>query len=91
MKRGKSMAEKLGPLGRGIRRTGAASFYHNGDGAGFVWRWWHPLSWVLAPLFFLLHCGACGVPDAWRYRHETGLRMDPWFIKNPSHLEWDQQ
>lgn len=83
------MDTKLAPIGRLIRSTGAARFYHDGDGAGFVWRWWHPLTWVLAPLGLVAMCAITGVPEAWRYRHDIGLGMKPWFKDNPDRLEWE--
>lgn len=89
VKRGKSMSEKLSPIGRLIRLCGAARFYHNGDGAGFVWRWWHPLSWVGAPLLLLLLCVTEGAPSAWRWRQDVGLRLEPWFVLHPEKLEWE--
>lgn len=83
------MREKITPVGAFIRASKAGRFYHNGDGAGFVWRWWHPLSWVGAPLMFLALCIAEGVPCAWRWRQDAGLRLSPWFVMNPERLEWE--
>jgi len=83
------MNDKLAPVGRLIRAVGAARFYHDGDAAGFVWRWWHPLSWVCAPLMFLALCVADGVPSAWKWREDAGLRMSRWFTLHPEKLEWE--
>lgn len=88
MKQGKSMHDKLTPIGKIIYMVRVARFYHNGDGAGFIWRWWHPLSWILAPIGFIVACVIVGVPEAWRNRHEFGFCMDPWFVRNPDKLEW---
>lgn len=88
-KRNKRMRDKLAPLGVIIWLTGAARFYHDGDGAGFVWRWWHPLAWLSAPIFFMLFCAASGVPSAWLNRHEAGFCVSPWFRENPSRLDWE--
>ncbi|GHC61731.1 hypothetical protein [Limoniibacter endophyticus] len=85
----KPMRDKLKMVGRVIRASGAARFYHDGDGAGFVWRWWSPVAWVLAPLSFIVACLAIGIPDAWRDRHDFGFGMKPWFIQNPDRLFWD--
>lgn len=89
-KRGKPMREKVSPIGRAIGLLRAARFYHNGDGASFVWRWWHPVSWMLAPLMFLLHCVSEGVPNAWRWREDSGIRLSPWFVLHPEKIEWEQ-
>lgn len=88
-KRGVRMIDKLSPFGRLLWSSGAARFYHNGDGAGFVWRWWHPLAWVCAPLFFVTLCLVDGVPGAWRWRQDAGLRLAPWFVIHPDRLEWE--
>lgn len=80
---------KLTPIGKALRASRAARFYHNGDGAGFVWRWWHPVTWVFAPLTFIVACFLEGAPAAWQNRHEVGFGMDPWFRDHPERLEWD--
>lgn len=78
----------LTALGRLIRMLGAARFYRDGSGAGFVWRWWHPLAWVIAPLSFVASVAVAGFPDTWRYRHEIGIGMKPWFKERPEDLRW---
>lgn len=83
------MWDKLTPVGRAIYMTRSGRFYHDGCGGGFVWRWWHPLSWILAPILFLILCLMVGVPEAWLDRHEIGLRMKPWFVTHPDRLEWE--
>jgi len=88
--RGVPMRQKVKFTAKALAAIGAARFYHNGDGAGFVWRWWHPASWVLAPLAFVVSCIIQGAPDAWDSRHDIGFGMNPWFIANPDKLEWEQ-
>ena len=88
-KRNVPIKDKLAPVGRLIRATGAARFYHDGDGAGFVWRAWHPLAWVGAPLLLVVHCIVAGVPDTIRNRHDVGVGMKPWFRDHPERLEWE--
>lgn len=79
---------RMTPFGRFVRFTRAARFYRNGDGAGLLWHWWHPLAWVAAPLLFAASVGLAGAPETWRNRHELGLRMNPWFVEHPERLEW---
>lgn len=74
-KRDRTIEEKLKPLGLLIRRTGAAKFFHNGDGTGFLWRWWHPLAWVMVPLLIVLQVLIEGIPEMWRSRSDLGLRL----------------
>lgn len=87
-KRGRTIDDKLTPLGRIVRRSRAARWYHDGDGAGFVWRWWHPITWIAAPSLLLASGLIYGFPEAWRSRHEVGLGMKPWFLQNPDRLTW---
>ena len=85
----KEKVKRTGWLGKIIRLSGAARFYHDGDSAGFVWRWWHPFTWVLAPFTFTYMVLAVGVPEAIRYRHEGGFGMKPYFLHNPEKLIWE--
>lgn len=78
----------LTPAGHLIRMLGAARFYRNGSGAGFVWRWWHPMTWVFAPSSFIASVIISGFPETWRYRHEIGIGMNPWFKERPDELKW---
>lgn len=83
------MGSKLKGFGRFIRTVRAARFYHNGDGAGLVWNWWHPLAWLFAPLSVIISIVAIGAPETWRYRHDIGIGMNPYFKKHPERLVWD--
>lgn len=65
-----------------------AKVYRDGDGYGFVWRWWNPLSWIIAPIVFVVACGFDGIPQAWQGRSYLGFGMSQYFIKNPDKLEW---
>lgn len=84
------MSDKLGltPVGRVIFMSRAARFYRNGDSAGFLWRWWHPIAWIVAPLGFVASVIVTGIPDTWRYKHELGFGMNPWFKQRPDELRW---
>ena len=33
------------PIGRLLKATRAIRVYKDGDGHGFVWRWWNPVAW----------------------------------------------
>lgn len=79
---------KLTPIGKIMRITGVARFYRDGNGARFIWRWWHPLSWILAPLFVVVSVVLDGIFDTWRYRHDIGIGMKPWFKERPAELRW---
>ena len=90
IKQNRTIKDKLTPFGKCLRTTGACRFYHNGDGAGFVWKWWHPVAWVLAPILFVILCILEGVPEAIKSRRDIGFKMDPYFIKNPDRLIWEE-
>ena len=80
--------DRLTPLGRVIRLLGAARFYHNGDAIFLVWRWWHPVAWFLAALFFTLSAIIEGVPRTCRQREDIGFRVNPYFRRHPEELDW---
>lgn len=62
--------------------------YKNGDGFGFVWRWWNPASWILMPLVFIGSAYFEGVPFTLEYKYNIGIGLDPYFVKHPEQLEW---
>lgn len=62
--------------------------YRNGDGYGFVWNFWNPVSWLFAPSLFLVAGFLEGFPTAYRNRYDFGFGIDPYFIDNPEQLEW---
>ena len=74
--------------GKFIYFLGAAKFYYNGDTLGYVWRWWHPLSWLLLPVFFVISVLIVGFPETVKYKHDLGIDIAPFFKQNPEQLEW---
>ena len=79
---------RMTPLGRVLYHTGCMRMYHDGDGVGWVWRWYHPLVWVFAPLAFILSVVNAGYPITWKDRHELGFGMNPYFVEHPEELIW---
>jgi len=78
----------LTSLGRFLYRGKIIRVYRDGDGHGFMWRWWNPLVWIAAPLAFAFVCLMQGIPEAIKYKHVAGFGMKPWFIDHPERLEW---
>lgn len=76
------------PIGRLLKFTRAIRVYKDGDGHGFVWRWWNPLAWVSAPLLILWAILVQGVPETIKQRHYVGIGVNPWFVEHPEQLEW---
>lgn len=66
--------------------------YKDGDGYGYLIRWWNPLSWlyvVLVVLAVMAYVYMCGIPEiVEEHASDLGLRMDPYFVKYPEKLEW---
>ena len=76
------------PIGRLLKFARAVRVYKDGDGHGFVWRWWNPLAGVSAPLLILWAILVQGMPETIRYRHYVGIGVNPWFVEHPEQLEW---
>ncbi len=76
------------PLGRTLKALRMIRVYKDGSGHGFIWRWWNPLSWVMAPACFIFVVLMQGLPETLKYKHDVGFGMKPWFIENPDRLEW---
>lgn len=78
----------VAPLGRLLYILGAVKLYANGDGVGFVWRYYHPCFWVGFPALFVINVLFEGLPSTMTNLHHLGVRMNPYFIKNPNKLKW---
>jgi hypothetical protein len=79
---------RLAPVGKVMYYTGAAKFYHNGDGSGFVWRYYNPVSWVFIILTIIASILLEGIPETFFRPFDLGFGMDPYFKKNPDQLKW---
>lgn len=79
---------QMKPLAKFLYYTKAAKFYYNGDCLGFVWRYWHPLTWVLLPLLAMLFVGLVGVPQAYKDRDDIGIGVTKYFKQHPEQLYW---
>lgn len=66
----------------------AIHLYKDGDTFGFVWNWWNPISWIFVPVLVILNIFLYGYIDTVKYKHELGIGMKPFFIKNTDKLEW---
>lgn len=75
-------------LGKVIVWLHVCKFYKNGSGVGFVWNWFNPLSWIIAPIIFLTNVFLFGILETWKYRHEVGIGINPFFEKHPEKLVW---
>lgn len=62
--------------------------FRDGSTISAVWIWWHPVAWVLAPLSAVLAILMNGVPDFWRYRHENGFGLSPYWKARRNEIKW---
>lgn len=78
----------MNKLGRTLKWIRVIRVYKDGDGFGFVWRWWNPLTWLLAPGFVWFAVLMQGIPETLRAPHDIGFGIKPWFIEHPERFEW---
>lgn len=78
----------MSKLGKVLRALGTMREYKNGSSHGFVWRWFNPLVWVIVPVAYLLAILFQGIPETFRYPHEMGMCVDPYFKKNGKPVIW---
>ena len=55
----KKVHRKLHPIGWLVYLSGAARYHDDGDTIGVVFRWWHPVSWLLV-LALIIPCAVMG-------------------------------
>jgi hypothetical protein len=79
---------RMRPLAKFLYHTKAAKFYYNGDTLGFVWRFWHPLTWIFLPLLTTLYVLIVGVPQAYKDKDDIGIGINSYFKQHPDQLQW---
>lgn len=62
---------------------GAARWHDDGDAITAVFRWWHPLSWLLV-LICIVPCAVMGE----RIGDAIPFRLSRHFRENPERLQW---
>ncbi len=71
-----------------IDALGAMRWFKDGHSASFVWRWYHPLSWIFGPLLFVLNIFSEGFPKTWKYRHDLGFGLSPFWQARKKDILW---
>ena len=66
-------------LGYAIYCTGCWKAWKNGNGSAFVWRWWHPLTWVLVPIVVVAAVLTIGIPETIKDRASLGLGISDYW------------
>lgn len=81
----RKVRQKIGnrPLGWLVYATGAARWHDDGDGVNAVFRWWHPLSWVLLAAM-LIPCAVVGEP----LKDAVPFRVTKWWRERPERINW---
>lgn len=80
--------DELLPLTRLCYMLGAIRIYKNGDATGVLWRYWHPLTWLMIPCLFVIATVLYGVVTVSGELPELGITMGSYFKDNPDRLEW---
>ena len=78
----------MSTIAKTVRLLGMMREYENGNTTSFVWRFWHPLVWVVLPVVYLISILCYGVVEAFRYPHEMGMCVHPYFKKNGIPVKW---
>lgn len=71
------------PIGQLLRLTGCVRVYKEGFHLGAVFRWWHPLAWVVW-LVALQWCGWVGEP----VNEVVPFRLSPYWSEHKDEIEW---
>lgn len=77
------MYQRMPPLAIAMWFTGCFRMHKDGDGWGAVFRWWHPLTWVLF-IAMIIPCAIFGEPIF----NVIRLRLSPFWKVNLSQLQW---
>jgi hypothetical protein len=70
-------------MGRILKVTGCCRVYRDGDGAQMVFRWWHPVSWLVW-LALLPVCGLVGD----KIGDHVPFRLSPYWRERRDRIEW---
>jgi len=76
----------LSPVGRFLVAVKAIRLYTDGNGTSFIWRWYHPLTWVLVPIALILGSFLLGAIEITGDLSGWGLRKSDYF--RGKEVEW---
>jgi hypothetical protein len=75
-------------LTRWIYRLKICRFFKDGDCVSATHNWWNPLSWIVAPVIFIIAGCLEGFPYAWEYKHEIGIGLSSYWENHKGEIEW---
>lgn len=79
----KACMSRFSPVGLLMWRLGAVRALKDGDGLSAVWRWWHPLSWVMW-MVMLPICGFVGE----RIAEVVPFRLTKYWRARKGEIQW---
>lgn len=69
-------------LGRCIMYLGMTTNWCDGDGIAMVFKWYHPLSWILVPVLVVGYVIVYGASELIAHPEDLGLGMNSYWKKN---------
>jgi hypothetical protein len=70
-------------FGRILKMTGCVKYYKDGGSTGHVFRWWHPLSWIMW-FVILLICGFVGE----KVNEQAPFTIKGYWKEHIKEIEW---
>ena len=70
-------------IGRALWSAGAYRAFKDGDGVSAVWRWWHPLSWIMWAALLPI-CGVVGE----RIADQVPFRLNDYWRQRKDKIQW---
>lgn len=67
-----------------LKYSGAARFFKDGDGVSFVFRWYHPLSWLLMIIFFPI----CAFTEDAKIQDTIPFVLNDYWQRHRSNIQW---
>ena len=64
-------------------RLGMVRFYRDGTGYSILFRWWHPLSWIV----WIVTIQICGIVGE-EVNRAIPFRLSPYWREHKKEIEW---
>ena len=74
------------PVARFLLNIRAIKAWRDGDGISFVWRWYHPLTWIATPVFVCVSVVLYGITET--KLSELGIGLSKYWKAHRSEREW---
>lgn len=70
------------PLPKFLKIVKSINVWEDGDAISFIWNWWHPLAWILVPVFFILSVILYGLLETIENSDDIGLGLSEYWKEN---------